>query len=267
MSVQSLIIACELSLMLVGAVLAWRLVILPAIRKKPAPAQLPRWEISRTDFFLFVWFVIAGGFAGSLCAGLVLKFHPLGGDATTMVGTAGGQLGGLIGIALFEFFFDRRRPLETTRRPSVLVSGLVTFVIGLSAATLTNLLWQQLIQVFDLPGEKQDLVRMFLEAETPLLLGIMIVLACVGAPATEELLFRRGIFRYVRTRLPRWAALLLPACLFGAVHLNFAGYAPLVVLGLVFALAYERTGRIGTSMVAHALFNLNTILLILAGIE
>jgi membrane protease YdiL (CAAX protease family) len=38
------------------------------------------------------------------------------------------------------------------------------------------------------------------------------------------------------------------------------------MLAIVFSLAYERTGRIGTTMIAHALFNLNMILLVLVGV-
>ena len=33
-----------------------------------------------------------------------------------------------------------------------------------------------------------------------------------------------------------------------------------------FRLAYERTGRIGTTVVAHCLFNLNTIAMVLLGL-
>jgi membrane protease YdiL (CAAX protease family) len=40
----------------------------------------------------------------------------------------------------------------------------------------------------------------------------------------------------------------------------------LVALGIIFSLAYERTGRIGTTIIAHGLFNLNTIILILCGV-
>ena len=60
--------------------------------------------------------------------------------------------------------------------------------------------------------------------------------------------------------LPRWAALLFPAVLFGALHAHLASFAPLVVLGIVYSLAYERTGRIGTAIVAHALFNSYSVL-------
>ena len=51
-----------------------------------------------------------------------------------------------------------------------------------------------------------------------------------------------------------------PACLFAALHNHLASFAPLVVLGIVFSLAYERTGRIGTAIVAHALFNSYSVL-------
>jgi membrane protease YdiL (CAAX protease family) len=59
----------------------------------------------------------------------------------------------------------------------------------------------------------------------------------------------------------------VPAVLFGAVHGNLASFAPLAVLGLVFSLAYERTGDIRVSMVAHGLFNLCTALLIFSGAD
>ena len=86
------------------------------------------------------------------------------------------------------------------------------------------------------------------------------------APLTEELIFRAGLFRYLRTRVPRWIALLAPATIFAALHSNLVAFVPLLLLGVLFSLAYERTGRISVTIVAHSLFNLHTILLILAGV-
>ena len=105
----------------------------------------------------------------------------------------------------------------------------------------------------------------------------------------EEIVFRAGLFRYLRTLLPRlsaqiqeqapgetpWfgrrvarvSALVLPAALFGAAHGSLTFFPPLLALGIVFSLAYERTGRIGTTIVAHCLFNLNTILLVFSGLD
>jgi membrane protease YdiL (CAAX protease family) len=51
------------------------------------------------------------------------------------------------------------------------------------------------------------------------------------------------------------------------MHGNLVAFGPLFALGLVFAIAYERTGRIAVPIIAHGLFNLNTVVLLLAGIE
>ena len=99
----------------------------------------------------------------------------------------------------------------------------------------------------------------------------MIVLAVVVAPLTEELVFRAGLFRFLRGRVPRWLALVGPSLVFAMLHVDWstlqglASLAPLVVLAVVFSLAYERTGHIGTPIVAHACFTLNTIFVILSG--
>jgi hypothetical protein len=61
-------------------------------------------------------------------------------------------------------------------------------------------------------------------------------------------------------------AFTVSAGLFAALHGNWVSSLPLFVLGLVFAAAYERTGRIAVPMLAHALFNLNTLLLVLCGV-
>ena len=120
----------------------------------------------------------------------------------------------------------------------------------------------------DLAATPYGILRgLFAGAKSPLLLGSLVALASIVAPITEELIFRAGLFRYARTRLPRWAALLLPAVLFGALHGNLASFPQLVALGVIFSLAYERTGNIAVPMLAHALFNLNTIALILSGID
>jgi len=134
-----------------------------------------------------------------------------------------------------------------------------------------NFAWLELLKKLGLPTEQQDLLRMFTQATEPALIGLMIVLATLIAPVTEELLFRATLFRYLRTRIPRLLALFLPGTVFAALHVNWVtleglpSLLPLVTLAVVFSLAYERTGSIATAMVAHGLFNLHTILLLFSG--
>jgi hypothetical protein len=104
------------------------------------------------------------------------------------------------------------------------------------------------------------------QAKSPALVAFVIALALVLAPVAEELVFRVGIFRFLRARAPGWVAYVVSAGLFAALHGNWFGSLPLFILGLVFAASYERTGRIAVPMLAHALFNLNTLLLVLSGV-
>jgi hypothetical protein len=130
-----------------------------------------------------------------------------------------------------------------------------------------GLLWQGLLSLAHIPAPRQEAIDVLANLHDPFQRGLLLVCAIVLAPIVEELVFRAGIFRYLRTRSPRWVALLVPAALFAALHQNLANFPALMALGVIFALAYERTGRIGTSIVAHALFNLTTTLVILSGFD
>jgi membrane protease YdiL (CAAX protease family) len=94
----------------------------------------------------------------------------------------------------------------------------------------------------------------------------MLLVACVLAPVYEELLFRAGLYRFCRQRLGRGWALLISGVCFGALHGNWAGFLPLALLGMGLAVAYEATGSIRVAIIAHGLFNLNTVLILLSGL-
>ncbi len=260
------VLAVELALMVGGLALLWRMHLSPAARAARPPAVLTAWTIALPDFGLFVWCVIAGGFLGSLAMTQGLKMTTLDADTRQVLAGAAFQLGLFAGCAGFALFAPGGRDFARPRS-SFLRAGVATFVIALPLLVIVGLVWTLLLQGVGLPAERQELIGLFAGAKSPLLLGSLVALATIVAPITEELVFRAGLFRYARTRLPRWAALLLPAILFGALHGNLASFAQLVTLGVLFSLAYERTGNIAVPMLAHALFNLNTIVFILAGIE
>lgn len=265
----------ELTLALVGAVLLWRLVLSPRARAYPKPAHLPPWNAPIPDFLAFVLFVIGGSILAALTAASTVKFLPLRGDEVTVFNGAAAQLGMLAGVLVYRLVFTETHAAVEPPLPrptSVFQSGTITFLIALPVLMASAKAWEIFLRICGLPTEKQDLIAMFANAKSPWLLTIMITLAIAIAPLAEELVFRAGLFRYFRTRMPHWIALVVPAMFFATLHVNWATFqglsslVPLTVLACVFSLAYERTGRIGTPIVAHALFNLNTVVLIFAGV-
>jgi membrane protease YdiL (CAAX protease family) len=266
-------VAFELGLIGVGLLLLWRLVASPSARASRGQPRLGAWTAPGSDLLLFILLVTCGGILFQVAAVRVLAHTPLESDDRLIVAAALFQLGLLAGVAGFHLGFGRAGAAPPPAGPGALPSGAATFLITLPLLAVVTLAWQGLLGAFGLPVEKQDIIDLFANTQSNLLRGLVIVFAVVIAPITEELIFRRGLFRYLRGRVPRWVALGAPALLFGCLHVSWksldglAALAPLTTLGVVFSIAYERTGRIGTTMVAHALFNLNTVVLILAGVN
>ena len=136
----------------------------------------------------------------------------------------------------------------------------------LRLVALLSLAWNFVLRTLALPDEPQDLVRIFAETKSGLVIAGMLLVACVLAPISEELIFRAGLFRYIRQKLGRMPALLVSGLCFGVLHGSWTGFVPLAALGMLLALVYEATGSIRVPMVVHALFNLNTILIVLSGL-
>jgi uncharacterized protein len=265
----------EVLLLLAGCVVWVWYWFLPGGRAvRNGPIGLGAWEIPVIEFLLVVWSIFVLGVllqyglqftVGSRLAKLA--------DGPTVQMVVYGTVfhdAALI-VWLVCRFIVRRRPAEATARPpgqSVVGNvgaGLVTFVTVLPPVFLAAAGWEQLLEWFKLPTQRQELVDLFLETQSrPLLIG-MLTLTLVVAPVVEEIVFRAGLFRYLRTRTPRWLAYGVSAALFALLHGYWVTSVPLFVLGLVFAYAYEKTGRIAVPIVAHACFNLNTLLLVLSG--
>jgi membrane protease YdiL (CAAX protease family) len=86
---------------------------------------------------------------------------------------------------------------------------------------------------------------------------IQIVLIVIAAPVSEEICFRGMLFGGLRRRLPRLAAALISALIFGALHAltGISAVPPLIAFGFILALLYEKTGSIVPGIVLHMLNN------------
>ena len=271
-SLANLLAALEIAMALSGLVLLWRLRLRRAARVNRPAARLARWEITLVDFLLFLLFIIGGSFLGGVMGAVLARGFDLRGDASTVFTGAAAQIGMLGGVWLYWARPERGPPHSPAGGENVFLSGATTFLISLPLLILSAKLWELVLKYFNLPTERQSLIAMFANADSPWVLAIMIALAIIIAPLTEELVFRAGLFRYLRSRLPRWLALVGSSLLFASLHVNWrnleglTSLVPLMVLAVMFSLAYERTGKIGTPIVAHALFNLNTVALIFSGL-
>lgn len=110
----------------------------------------------------------------------------------------------------------------------------------------------------------------FLQAATLLTLPwkiLAFVAAAVLAPLAEECFFRGLLQSTVRqyTGMPR-LAIVVTSALFAMAHWPFANTIPsLFFLALALGYLYERSGRLWSSILLHAIFNAANMLVVLAG--
>ena len=264
-----------------GLLIARRRLLLPRFLGAP-PAPLPPSEFRPTELFLAIAFAFGGAVVFQVatafaCQRFLPSHEPGGGGISGILSGAGFQIGLLAGLGHVWFWHlrpDRRPPPLTPTPPHpelslarILRGGFFTFLIGLLVVVPSAILWQSFIKWCGVDAPPQDLVTLFREINDPFSLVLLIGMVVLLAPLTEELAFRVGLFRWLRGRAPRAIALLLPAIVFAGVHGYVSAFGPLAALAVVLALGYEHYGHPAVPMLAHALFNLNSVALLLAGIS
>ena len=280
--VQQLFVAFELSLLLMGAFFVFRLAANPARRERWLESnRLPKWPVTMLEFILFIALMFCVGLLLQTAAQILLKDYIAASASRAglevLVYGASFHGGVLLGWRLFpamrlRLHFDYGAPPppeEPAAKPAWPVpfyQAVGTLLVALPVLIFFNLGWTLLLRELGLPEEPQDLIAIFANTKSSLVLAGMLVVACVLAPLSEELMFRAGLYRFCRQHLGRPTALLVNGVCFGALHGNWAGFLPLALLGVALSLTYEATGDIRVSVVAHALFNLNTVVIVLSGI-
>ncbi len=101
----------------------------------------------------------------------------------------------------------------------------------------------------------------------------IVISAVVAAPIVEEMVFRGVVMRGLASRLPIVAVVVVQGVLFGAAHVDpvrGVGNIGLVLVlsgvGIAFGVAVALLGRIGPTIVAHAIFNAVVLLIVLTGV-
>ena len=141
------------------------------------------------------------------------------------------------------------------RWPMALLFGALAAGIFLPVGWLLQTVSAELMSRAHLKMEIQPAVQALQHTTTWLDRVVMAVVAIGIAPVAEELLFRGILYPAIKQAgFPR-VALWGTSLLFAGIHVNLAIFVPLLLLALVLAQLYERTGNLLAPITAHVLFN------------
>jgi len=263
-----------------GVALAWLWQIAPAAGGRRDEARLGHigvawYYFAAVAFFTVVCGVLAQALFWVLCRWRCPEIR-MDADFGKMIsmgafgaGVAGGALYVRRLLAAMQTLQNgaQAKPAPPVALSKIPAAGAGVFCITWAAAQLVSFVWNWALDRLGAPQGGQELVELLRNEREPGRLAAMGFVAVVVAPVWEEIIFRGALFGYLRTRVPRVFAFVLPALVFAAVHYDLRAAAPLFVFGLVHCKAYERTGRIGVTIISHALFNLTTVVLVLTGVQ
>ena len=112
-----------------------------------------------------------------------------------------------------------------------------------------------------LDPQEQAAVAIF-RSGTPLQISILVPATVILAPIGEEFCFRYAICRKLEYHFGPLHGVWLTSLIFAAAHLNLQVFPALFLLGIWLTSLYRRTGSLLAPMIAHAMFNGLSVLLI-----
>ena len=264
----------------VGIISLWCCATLLQRLSKPLNrASLVRsWQIGWIDFFLFLWIALCWIVLSQAMADLIpgMREARESAEATpiwVLLTTGLIMQGGLIlFFVVYRVFFWQLFQSPVNPRPhsyaAAFSTGLFHFLAFLPLVWLVGAAWTFLaFQLRDLginiPIKPQDTVGFIQDSHNPWELLGMMFLAVVMAPIAEELIFRAGIYRFLKSRWRGIFAMLISSAFFALAHGHIFSFPSLLVVGIFLCLSYEWSGDIKVPIFFHGFFNLNSIVLIL----
>ncbi len=200
-----------------------------------------------------------------LAGGLALDFPSLAGavvvQSAVFVGGCVYVVRARYGLPLRALGYDTARwsaQLLTGLFVAVLVIPAVHYVVQPASLYLLGLLvghdrarWL---------AEREEATNPILQALPPLsdparVVGFALLVA-VLVPVAEETFFRGFVYPPLRRHYGVRGAAWLSAAFFAAVHLQVVNFLPILLLGVVLAVVYERTGSLLPAVVIHGANNL-----------
>ncbi|OIO58636.1 MAG: hypothetical protein COZ46_06215 [Verrucomicrobia bacterium CG_4_10_14_3_um_filter_43_23] len=238
------------------------------------PRLAPTWYGDWYHFGFFIWgIILIFLFAQRGTIDLLIRYNLVSGPYWAPI-----IAGAVTQVLMFAFIvlcykklpdlYPKNINSEDTCHGKAFLQGIFDCFAALPVIWLVGLAWGSFLTFLKKMGlpieiKPQFIVEIFSKAESPALITTIFIMAACLAPMVEELIFRGGMYRFLKSKYSMPMAFGASALFFALLHFSLISSLPLFVMGLFLAKAYERTGNILTPMALHATFNLNTLVLLL----
>lgn len=180
----------------------------------------------------------------------------------------------IIPVFLFARFCDSK-PMQylglTSSKSLYILLGVIALIVALPFVDWTGTINNGLIPETTALGKwmkateesaaKQ--IGFMLKRNTVQDLFLNLVLVAVFAGVGEELFFRGVLQRlFIKLFKSPWAGILVTAFIFSAIHLQFYGFIPRFILGILLGLIYWYSGSLWPAIIAHFAYDAFAVIMI-----
>ncbi|NQT22555.1 MAG: CPBP family intramembrane metalloprotease [Candidatus Omnitrophica bacterium] len=148
-----------------------------------------------------------------------------------------------IGISLKNFF----------RNVFYGICGYITIIPILFLIMVITLI---ILNLFKWSPPVQPIVDLLMKEERIHILVYSSLFAAVAGPIMEEIFFRGFMYSALKKHIGILWSCLVTALIFSFLHAHLVGIAPIMVLGILLAYLYEKTGSLVSSVTVHITHNL-----------
>lgn len=239
--------------------------------------RVSSWSIGWVNFGIFICAAITSVAAFQFLGSAILKYV-IGVQASQLTPWLAVAAVLLLQIPLLAVFYITRR-FFPAQYASQLNSHTVSIGLALKQAApyflrflpiiwIVSFLWTKILndlQEFGLIDEfpPQQLVQLFQSGGDPLAIALLVIFAVLLAPIVEELIFRGCIYRFFKSQTSLLLAQFISGVIFALIHANLLSFVPLILVGILLARSYEKSGNILVPICFHALFNGFSLLMLL----
>jgi len=180
----------------------------------------------------------------------------------------------IIPVFLFARFCDAK-PTHylglTSAKPIYFILGITVLLVALPfvdwTGTINNALIPETTSIGKWMKESEEAtakqIGFMLKRDTVQDLFMNLVLVAVFAGVGEELFFRGVLQRlFIKFFKSPWAGILVTAFIFSAIHLQFYGFIPRFILGILLGLMYWYSGSLWPSIIAHFVYDAFAVVMI-----
>jgi hypothetical protein len=180
----------------------------------------------------------------------------------------------VIPVFLFARFCDPK-PIQylglTSSKPLYIILGVTALIVALPFVDWTGTINHQLIPETTAIGKWMKAseesaakeIGFMLKRNTVQDLFLNLVLVAAFAGVGEELFFRGVLQRlFIKLFKNPWAGILVTAFIFSAIHLQFYGFIPRFILGILLGLFYWYSGSLWPAIIAHFVYDAFAVVMI-----